>query len=247
MKPIDLFRAGFWGSLPGGDPHWDKVIALLHLDSISNDGKLLDEAGGVWGVEPAPYLDTAIKKFGAGSIRLNGVNEKIWSEVNDKYKLGFGDFTIEMFVRPSSSGKTNYARLFQLGKNNRFGGVWLVADGTSDPIRPIVEVHTGSSYVRVLTSDPAKTIPNDAFTHIALTRESGVWRLFISGVMTAEANFTGPGSELNAGASLPYYTVGANESRGECFNGHIDEFRLTKGVARYTANFTPPSAPFPSE
>jgi hypothetical protein len=40
------------------------------------------------------------------------------------------------------------------------------------------------------------------------------------------------------------FNIGTNNNTGNYFNGYIDEVRITKGIARYTSNFTVPSAPF---
>jgi hypothetical protein len=41
--------------------------------------------------------------------------------------------------------------------------------------------------------------------------------------------------------------IGANRAAGDPMKGFIDDLRITKGVARYTANFTPPALPFPNK
>jgi hypothetical protein len=66
-------------------------------------------------------------------------------------------------------------------------------------------------------------------------------RLFVNGVqdgsVTNARNYTN--TALRVGSEL------YNSAQGGEFNGYIDDLRITQGIARYTANFTPPTAPFP--
>jgi hypothetical protein len=76
---------------------------------------------------------------------------------------------------------------------------------------------------------------------MAITRAEGVLRMFIDGVQLTNNNASytpGPnGQALLIGASTPNWG-------NFHFNGYIDEFRLVVGTAVYTADFTPPAAPF---
>ncbi len=79
---------------------------------------------------------------------------------------------------------------------------------------------------------------------ITITRSGTSTKMFIDGVQVG-STYT---DNNNYGTSNPFIiadygspTTGTNQ-----LNGYIDELRITKGVARYTANFTPPNAPFPN-
>ena len=79
------------------------------------------------------------------------------------------------------------------------------------------------------------------FYHVAVSKASGLTRMFLDGQQVgstySDANDYGTTRPLIIGA---IYTKNATY-----LNGYIDELRITKGVARYTSNFTPPTAPFP--
>jgi hypothetical protein len=85
----------------------------------------------------------------------------------------------------------------------------------------------------------AATVSTGQWTHFAVTRSSGTIRLFINGVVDINtATYT---SAINASRTQP--VVGAVIDP-YYLNGYIDDLRITNGYARYTANFTAPTAPF---
>ena len=97
-------------------------------------------------------------------------------------------------------------------------------------------VSSSNSYTAATSS-----ISADTWTHLAYVRNGTTWTWYINGVAS------GTGSETGADLSFttePTYVGYGGESYFTPFNGYIDELRVTKGVARYTSNFTAPTKAF---
>ena len=180
-------------------------------------------------------LVSAPARYGGGAVSFDGAGDRLSTTLAQPW--GTGDFTVEFWVYPQNGGHGQaWARLFQLGANATAGGLWLVAEGNAYPMRLIVEAcQSAPTYVRLL--DATATIPNGQWTHVALVRSNGTYTLYQNGQVAGSSTVT-------AGANLTQSTVylGANESAGESFLGTLDDVRITRGVARYTAAFTPPGA-----
>ena len=89
----------------------------------------------------------------------------------------------------------------------------------------------------------------NTWTHVALVRNSGVISLFVNGIKDATTFAYSATIIPNPDLFDRPILFGKDEmfgSTGNYFDGYIDDFRITKSVARYTANFTPPTAPFPN-
>jgi hypothetical protein len=74
---------------------------------------------------------------------------------------------------------------------------------------------------------------------IAVSRVSGTVYLLINGVLEDSGLNSG-----NISSTNPVRLAGYPPTNSDFFNGHIDEFRATKGVGRYTANYTVDSEEF---
>ena len=139
-----------------------------------------------------------------------------------------GDFTIEMefWVNSWSPGLQT---LINIGS---YGNFMLRLQST------ILELWIGGSNPGFSLNGGA-TIPTNTWHHLAVTRASGVMRVWFNGVQV--------GADYSNAYSIPANAIlvgaSAHASASEYLNGFLDELRITKGVARYSANFTRPTAP----
>lgn len=221
---------------PETDEHLKYVQMHLHFDGEYNSNVWTCERGTrmqAGGLGP----DTAQKKFGNASMRSNGVSQG--HLVGSTKYIGTGDFTIEFWIHPITGGHgSNWARMIAIGPNSTNGALYIVSQLATNPMVISVDSHSGG-YNRLI--DSSVTVPNDTWSHIVLQRASGTYTLFIDGVSRGTSTST-------VGNDITQRDVHflMNSVNGEIFYGYIDEFRLTAGVARYSGDFTPPVAPYPS-
>ena len=181
-------------------------------------------------------ISTTQSKWGGSSIAFDGTDDRLTNNnyVNQNLVMGTGDFTIEGWFYTASPA-TNRG-LFQI--STTAGG--LEAGNTNN-----IAVYCSSSVLGVYYNDTFKagttSISSSTWTHFALVRNSGTTKLYVNG--TADSGFGSNADTRNYTGG--YIVVGGYFSTSFLWNGYIDDLRITKGYARYTANFTAPTAPFP--
>jgi len=214
------------GAKPATGPLFSDVSLLLHCDGSNNSTTFTDNSSNNLSVTANgdAKVSTAVKKFGTGSANFDGNGDSLTVADNALWAFGTSDFTVEMWVNFSStSGTQQLISLYPNGFSIQWQGLWNI-------------YLSGATNVMARSFSPSTS----TWYHFALTRDGTNLRLFIDGLKLGGdvSNSTNISSgELSIG-KLGFYNV-------QFFNGHIDDLRITKGVARYTANFTPPTAAFP--
>jgi hypothetical protein len=150
---------------------------------------------------------------------------------------GTEDWTVEAWVYPTQ--RQSYSVVVSCGSSfalalgmisGNFNVYSNVAGGFSDTI-----VNHG-------TYD----IAANQWTHLAATRYNGIWYTYVDGTLRYTRNYT---NEVNHVMNeTTQYTIGALDgyssfSGNERWYGNVQDVRITKGLARYTSNFTAPTAP----
>ncbi len=223
------------------DPYAQYVVSLLRFNETSA-GYVVDETGRSWtgsagGVPDSGGLYGYSRLFGpppAGS-------DRILTAQHVDLDMGYGDFTLEFSLYNTVASQVNFATVFGC---DRFGwgteaAVFTYQPGSNSRLDFYVYEHY------VVNSTPIITFgyytPN-VWNKYAVVRSGTNIYAFLDGVLVdTETSFTYP---INFGRDG--MVIGGSRVNSVSYTGKVDEFRLTKGIARYTSNYDAGVTPFPS-
>jgi len=209
------------------------TVSLLHFDGADQSTTFIDESGKSWTASGNAQIDTAQKKFGSGSGLFDGAGDYLSVPDHVDFTLGSDDFTIDMWVRPSVINQTNKAIAAQAGVSGANNTVaWYLLYQSDESIQGAIS--SGSTLYTV--TSPISTYAANTWLHIALIRNGNNLYLAYGGTLTSATDVTGV-SVNNSSGKL---AIGRYGDYADLYSaGWIDEFRMSKGVARWNTNFTP--------
>jgi hypothetical protein len=215
------------GGAPAGptDPYFANVVSLLHFDT--GNTTITDVKGHSW-TAVGDASANGVAKYGTNALALDGAGDgvKTSTAIADFY-LGSGDFTAECWMY-----KTNTTLSYLFGED--ITSTWGIVINNARFLFYTV----GAARI----TGVAGAVPLNQWVHIAVCRQGTSWRAFQDGV---QISTTYTSSETLVDGGIPFGVGFRQSDSGLGISGRIDDFRLTKGVARYTTNFTPPTAAFP--
>ena len=160
------------------------------------------------------------------------------------YNLNAANFTVEMWYYPTAHNSTGYPILYTsyetwVSGNVYNGLIGLLAGNQNYAVgsKNKVYLSLGDNYWYGTTTVP----PLNTWTHIALVRDVNRFMIFINGTMEVDTT-QAAGTMTNN--QLAVVGGGTDAAGLNCITGYINDFRITKGVARYTSTFTPPTTAF---
>lgn len=178
-------------------------------------------------------VSTTESKFAPTSVFFDGTGDHLSMPDSNELEFGSGDFTIEGWIYISSYVNSSAI----LAKGADISAPYLIFIGASNEIA-FYSSSNGSAWnvadLRFATNPATNT-----WHYIAVTRSGNTYRTFFNGVQANSVTVSG--ALFNNTSNL---FVGKYASTS--FNGYMQDIRITKGVARYTAGFTPPTEPFPT-
>lgn len=221
---LNPYRFGGGGGGDGSDPHWSNVVALLHFDAGYND-----QTGKTWASQNTTIDSDA--RFGTAVRFVKTSARARVSCTHSDFILGSQDFTVEFWAKID----TDYnCVLFDMRQ------------GLGSSKELMLECDKGQLYLWISGAYKlgpySGVIDKTRYHYMALTRSAGTLKLLLDNALLGTTTYT---STLDSNRIWLGTSVNVFDNNSDYdLQGLLDEFRLTKGVARDITSA--PTAPFPN-
>jgi hypothetical protein len=222
------------------DPLFNNVSLLLHGDGTNGSTSIIDSS-------PSPktltafgnaQISTAIADpFGnaTGVIAFDGSSDYLSISSDTDLALG-ATWTVEFFVYLNALGGGDNRNVFvSTGTPNTNGHLNIYTEYTQQGPYLVIRCGGSGGNDAISGNNPFGVT---TWTHLAFVSDNLAATIYVNGT----ANGTGT---LASASTEPISNIGTIVFSAYDLDGYIAEFRITKGIARYNSNFTPPTAPFP--
>ena len=172
---------------------------------------------------------TQVKFANTKSMYFDASGDYISISDDEAYGFGTGDWTIETWLYCTKTGGFNAIFDTRVGTGTETGSFGLGMHNTGR-----VQLFSGGAFYY-----PTDTLSFNTWQHFAVVKNSGTTTMYFNGTAAS----TTYSDSRNYGSSQPVQ-IGKDDTASNYFGGYMQDFRLTKGLARYTANFTPPTSEF---
>lgn len=227
---------GFVGKYLGA---YDKL--LLHMNGTSGSTTFTDSATSkTVSSNGSAQITTAQYKFGGASGYFNGTSSYLYCADDADWNFWNNDFTLDFWANFSSlpvNGGSSFNLLSQM-ESPGTGAYWAMDI-------------TNSSGIYKLGFYNAVTLPYTLYTvsittgtwyHFAVSRSNNTLYLFLNGTLLGSHSVTATTLDISAPMTIGCMILSGTAQR--FFNGYLDELRISKGIARWTSNFTPPTSEY---
>jgi hypothetical protein len=220
-----------------GDQYYNSCSLLLHCNGANGSTTFTDNSKNNITVTANgnSQISTAQSKFGGASGLFDGSGDYLYVPASSIQVLG-NTWTIECWYQAISRSNT-YPTIISVSDNSYAGTIVLFDRHGSASTKFSFAVANAGAIVTGTTN-----VSNGTWYHLALVSNNGVVTMYVNGISEASQSSTtnSANKQIYIGANFDY------ASYPTYLNGYIDELRITKGIARYTTNFTPQTSEFPN-
>ena len=214
---------------------------LLHCNGSDTSTTFTDDGdtGHTMIAEGNAQIDTDQQKFGTASGLFDGTGDYIRTGDHADWDFSNADFTIDFWLRPNVWGDANYKMIGDTVLDTP-GASWVIwFNGGASQNLSFRYTTDGSTLISKYVS---ATLSAGTWFHVAVVRNGADLKFFLDGTQQGATQNVSTDTIANFMRNLE---IGGDTNNALYYNGWIDELRVSKGIARWTSNFTPPTQEYP--